>query len=55
MKAARYALHKYSPLHWAIDCDDCKCKICNLTPNQTSGEIIDKLNIHEVKYHKDLS
>jgi hypothetical protein len=50
-QANRYSLYKYSDHHWAIDCEDCDGKICNFTPSDISGAILDKLNKHEEKRH----
>jgi hypothetical protein len=47
----RYAIYRYSQHIFAIDCEDCNRKICNLTPSEISGEIMDKINEHERKRH----
>lgn len=48
----RYTLYQYGPHHYAIDCRPCNRKITNLTPSNTSGEIIDKLAEHDERCHQ---
>lgn len=49
--AGRYTLYRYERLHFAVDCEDCNNKIAGLTPNTISGELLDRIDAHETKFH----
>lgn len=51
-RVARYSLFQYGPYHFAIDCEECDRKVCNLKRESTAGEIIDRLRQHD-KQHPD--
>lgn len=46
-------MYRHDYLFYAIDCEKCDAKICNLTPNHTSGEVLDRIEKHISKHHPE--
>lgn len=52
MKRNRYTIHIYGDHHFAVDCETCGGKVANMyAGGHTTGEVMDRINQHERKYH----
>lgn len=50
---SRYTIYRYSPEHFAIDCEDCNVKLANLKVDSDTAELLDRINTHERTVHNE--
>ena len=47
----RYSLFAYNSEEFAIDCEDCNCKVANLNKKKSTDAIIEQIKVHEEVHH----
>lgn len=47
----RYTIHLYTPVHGAVDCEDCEVKVADIRPDILSGTLLDTIASHETYDH----
>jgi hypothetical protein len=50
---AKWSLYRYEDDMWAIDCDTCDEKVCNLTPYRSTRKIINTMLVHLKERHTE--